>query len=133
MELKNFQEGHKGRDPVALVLDEVDEQGEEKEIILCRFCHSSITDTINQISVNGSHCHIFANPHGYVFEIGCYKRAKGCLTLLESSLEFSWFPGFLWKITTCRSCANHLGWYFFSKSSSFFGLIQKNLIIPHGI
>ncbi len=130
MRLKSFRESQPEDGLVTSVLDEVEEQGDEEEAILCGFCQSSITDTRNRIAMNGSHSHIFANPHGLVFEIGCYKRATGCLTSLEASPEFSWFSGYLWKIALCSNCSNHLGWYFFSNTSSFFGLIQENLILP---
>ena len=130
MHLKSFRESQPEDGLITVALDEVEEKGEEEEAILCGFCQSAITDTTNQIAMNGAHSHIFANPHGYVFEIGCYKRATGCLTSLESSPEFSWFSGYLWKIALCRNCSNHLGWYFFSNTSSFFGLIQENLILP---
>ena len=130
MRLKSFRENQPEDGLVTSVLDEVEEMGEEEEAILCGFCQNSITDTSNQIAMNGAHSHIFANPHGYVFEIGCYKRATGCLTSLESSPEFSWFSGYHWKIALCSNCSNHLGWYFFSNTSSFFGLIQENLILP---
>ncbi len=96
--------------------------------VRCRVCHSAVTDTDNGIAVNGSHSHIFANPHGYVFEIACYKRAAGCRVMLAPSMEFSWFRGYHWQVAICKTCSNHLGWYFQSSESSFYGLIQKNLM-----
>ena len=101
----------------------------ERKAVLCGFCYSIITHTDNLIAVDGSHSHIFANPHGYVFEIGCYKRAPGCLAILKPSAEFSWFSGYQWQVVICKTCSSHLGWYFQSNASSFFGLIQKDLII----
>jgi len=50
---------------------------EEEEYILCRQCHQAITRPAERISVQGAHHHTFANPHGIVFEIGCYKYAQG--------------------------------------------------------
>lgn len=114
---------------VAGILEKDKQETGEKEIVLCRFCCSIITHTDNLMAVNGSYYHVFANPHGHVFEIGCYKRAPGCLARLEPSAEFSWFSGYHWQIAICRTCSNHLGWYFQSNASSFFGLIQKDLII----
>ncbi|MDY0221384.1 MAG: cereblon family protein [Desulfobacterium sp.] len=111
------------------VLGKNERESEEKKAVLCRFCYSIITHTDNLMAVNGSHSHIFANPHGHVYEIGCYKRASGCLAIFEPSAEFSWFNGYHWQVTICKTCSNHLGWYFQSNASSFFGLIQKDLII----
>ena len=95
--------------------------------ILCLLCNNLITNQNNQIIINQSHKHVFANPHGIVFEIGCFKEAFGCTTLHESSNEFSWFSGFRWQIAVCRSCSNHLGWYFTKSSNFFFGLILEKL------
>lgn len=30
----------------------------------------------------------------------------------EPTLEFSWFPGYMWTIATCKTCGDHLGWIF---------------------
>jgi len=110
--------------------DRAGEQEEEKDTVRCAFCQHEVTGLEECISVNGSHAHVFANPHGFVFEIGCFKKAIGCRVSMESSCEFSWFAGYRWKIAVCGACFNHLGWFFASESNTFFGLIFKNLIIP---
>jgi hypothetical protein len=110
------------------LLEKTERETVKREAVLCKFCYSIITHTDNLIAVNGSPSHIFANPHGYVFEIECYKRAPGCLAILKPSAEFSWFSGYNWQVAICKTCSNHLGWYFQSKDSSFFGLLQKDLI-----
>ncbi|MFH1157236.1 MAG: cereblon family protein [Pseudomonadota bacterium] len=106
------------------------EQEKEQTQVLCRYCRSFVTDQEKQISVNDAHHHVFANPHGLIFDILCYSRAQGCLVLPESSSEFTWFAGYRWHAVLCRSCSNHLGWFFLSGSDSFFGLIEEHLIIP---
>ena len=115
---------------VRQALDKNKPQAANREAVLCSFCYGAVTDTDNCIAVNGSHSHIFANPHGYVFEIGCYKRAAGCVAMPAPSVEFSWFRGYHWQVAICKTCSSHLGWYFQSNESSFFGLIQKYLIGP---
>jgi len=109
---------------------QVKTKNEDKKEILCSFCNHPVTDFDMQISVNHSHQHIFANPHGLVFEIGCYKNAKGCKTVSSFSTEFTWFPGYAWKIAVCNSCSSHLGWRFISSDHSFYGLILEKLVIP---
>ncbi|MFO7884672.1 MAG: cereblon family protein [Desulfobacteraceae bacterium] len=99
--------------------------------ILCAFCKNRIASTKDQIVVNGSHDHIFANPHGLVFEVVCYRKADGCSGFSQLTREFTWFPGYSWKVAVCRFCAGHLGWFFLSETHSFYGLIAKNLILPH--
>lgn len=116
--------------PETIEKDQVKTQNEDKKQILCYFCNNPVTDFENQIVVNNAHQHVFANPHGLVFEIACYREAMGCATMAYASNEFTWFPGYEWKIAVCTSCQNHLGWKFISSSDSFYGLICDKLIFP---
>jgi hypothetical protein len=100
--------------------------GEEKKIS-CIYCNNLITRQNCQIKKNQSHKHTFPNPHGIVFEIGCFNEAVGCSALKRSSTEFSWFSGYSWRIAVCSSCLNHLGWLFTSNSNSFFGIILEKI------
>jgi hypothetical protein len=98
--------------------------------VLCRYCRRRVTEHSRGISVNGSHHHVFANPHGMVFDILCYSSADGCYPGLESSGEFTWFAGYRWHVALCRSCSHHLGWLFVGEGSSFYGLAAEFLILP---
>jgi hypothetical protein len=95
--------------------------------IYCILCNNLITNKNNQISINDAHKHSFANPHGIVFEIGCFSSARGCFSIDKSSSEFTWFSGYSWRITVCNNCQNHNGWLFSSNSNAFFGLILDKL------
>lgn len=116
--------------PSSIVEDETEEQASDKEeYILCRQCHSIITSPTERMAVQGSHQHNFANPHGIVFEIGCFRNVKGCGHAGSFSAEFSWFKGFSWRIAVCIMCLTHLGWFFASPDSdSFHGLILDRLV-----
>ena len=100
---------------------------DDERNFFCVYCNSLITNSNFQIKINTSHRHTFPNPHGIVFEIGCFKEAMGCSALKESSNEFSWFSGYNWRIAVCSSCLNHLGWLFTSNANSFFGLILEKI------
>lgn len=102
----------------------------DEEIIVCAHCNQYITDPAQQITVNGSFSHIFANPHGHVFEIGCFSQADGCGKISAPSMEFSWFMGYAWQIGICRYCSTHVGWFFSSETDRFYGLILEKLIFP---
>ncbi|MBF0469456.1 MAG: hypothetical protein HQK61_11330 [Desulfamplus sp.] len=91
-----------------------EEQAEEQKVILCAFCVNAITDVSQIISVNGSHQHVFVNPHGLVFDTGCFKECNGCIVDPRVSSEFSWFHGYSWRIAGCGRCRQHLGWFFLS-------------------
>ncbi|WP_291323465.1 cereblon family protein [Desulfonatronospira sp.] len=98
--------------------------------LLCYGCMSRITSQDAGINVNGSHRHVFVNPHGLFFEIGCFSWAVNCLGTGPSTEEFSWFPGYAWQIAVCVSCLMHLGWrYEAPDTGGFYGLIMDRLIL----
>ncbi len=101
----------------------------EHKQVFCGYCHHAVSDPEQQTQRSGAHTHLFANPNGMVFEIGCYKRAQGCYAAMDPTSEFTWFSGYQWQLSICRSCHRHLGWFFSSKEDSFFGLILDHLII----
>lgn len=109
---------------------ETDTDSSEAPVIVCRNCYNLVTEPSHQIQVNDAFTHTFANPHGHVFEIGCFSQAPGCVTASPASSEFTWFKGYQWKIGICTQCAVHLGWIFTSESHRFFGLIMDKLIFP---
>lgn len=114
----------------SLAEDEVEEKtSDDEEYILCRQCLHVITSSADRIAVQGSHQHTFANPHGIVFEIGCFQSAIGCGYAGPASNEFTWFTGFNWRVAVCVSCLTHLGWLFISTGyESFHGLILDRLV-----
>jgi hypothetical protein len=102
---------------------------DEPDLLLCRFCRKHITDPSKAMWVDGAHAHTFANPHGHVYEIGCFQAAVGVTGIGLSSEEFSWFEGYVWQVAVCDGCTAHLGWRFSSPvGKSFYGLILDHLI-----
>jgi hypothetical protein len=100
----------------------------EGHYILCRLCGNRITLTGEKISVLDAHRHTFANPHGYVFRIGCFRTAPGCRPASKGSTDFSWFAGYAWRIQVCGNCSAHLGWDFRSEEHGFHGLILERIV-----
>jgi hypothetical protein len=97
--------------------------------ILCRECLHAITRPTERISIQGQHYHTFANPHGIVFEIGCFRNAPGCGYIGAATDEFTWFAGHRWRVCVCAACLSHLGWLFAAPSGdAFHGLILDRLI-----
>lgn len=104
----------------------------EEKNILCGLCGHAITSVPEIIDINHSHKHTFANPHGIVFEIGCFRSAGGCIQIGPESADWSWFTGFTWRIAICTKCRTHLGWHFTSsEGKDFFGLILDRLLSPN--
>jgi len=114
--------------PVQEPREKLEEDAAFDQVVRCRMCGHLITHGIEAFSINGSHEHVFANPHGLVFETVCYKRAMGCVVTGVPSKEFTWFSGYEWQIALCGGCFSHLGWRFISSTSSFFCLISHHLI-----
>jgi len=103
-------------------------KSEEGKAVVCRNCRHPITAVKSLSSVDGSRTHTFFNPAGIVFEVICFSQAPGCVVHGPTSTEFSWFSGFTWRLAFCGNCFTHLGWFFESRDSFFFGLILKKLI-----
>ena len=99
----------------------------KKEFLRCTECQYPITRKVDRIAINEKHQHVFANPHGYIFQIGCFAQAPGCVIASEETSFFSWFPGHSWQIALCGQCWTLLGWAFRSSESQFFGLILDKL------
>ena len=96
--------------------------------LFCAACRHFITRQDERIPVQGGHEHRFTNPHGITYHIGCYREAAGCSVVGESTAEFTWFPGYAWRIALCANCRTHLGWRFQSEDDYFHGLIVNRLI-----
>ena len=111
------------------VKDKLDEDLKDGERILCRQCRQLITTTGERIEIQGAHQHTFFNPHGIVYEIGCFRSVIGCRYSGPPTNEFSWFAGYSWRISVCSKCLLHLGWLYLSDTEgSFSGLILNHII-----
>jgi len=111
-----------------VVVTKPEEKGKGEQPICCAHCRQPVTSKRYRMEIDGAHQHTFFNPAGIVFEIGCFSQAIGCMPTGPPSQEFSWFKGFVWRFSLCSSCFSHLGWFFESESSSFYGLIGEKLI-----
>lgn len=100
---------------------------EERRELVCRSCRAPITRRDLAMEVNGSHRHVFFNPHGLVFELGCFASAKNVLPLGPRTDEFTWFPGYAWQAVACSGCSGQLGWRYTAPGGGFFGLILAAL------
>ena len=95
--------------------------------LLCRACRARVTRPDDAIEQGGAHAYSFVNPHGLVFEIGCFARAPGCRTLEAPTLDWTWFPGWAWQPAACAGCGAHLGWRYRRGAEVFYGLILARL------
>jgi hypothetical protein len=87
-----------------------------------------ITSPAERIEVKGSHRHTFSNPLGLLFQIGCFRRVKGCVDASPPEVEWSWFQGYVWQVVLCSACATHMGWRYTGQQDCFYGLILDRLM-----
>ena len=118
---------HNAGAPVQQIDTEDTDDAHKKEFLRCTECHYPITRHSDRIAINEQHQHVFTNPHGHIFQIGCFAQAPGCLIIGPETSYFSWFPGYVWQIALCGQCGTLLGWAFRSQESQFFGLILDKL------
>ncbi|MEZ7198472.1 cereblon family protein [Pseudodesulfovibrio karagichevae] len=97
-------------------------------VLVCRACRSRITRPDLGMKVNGRHRHVFFNPEGLVFELGCFASARNLSPAGPETDEFTWFPGYRWQVVLCTGCSTQLGWRYVGADSGFFGLILKALL-----
>jgi len=102
--------------------------GDSGRALICKACRTKITRRDLAMEIEGKHEHVFFNPHGYVFELGCFASAKNIVIAGPKTDEFTWFPGYSWEVIACAGCGIQLGWRYTSHSGGFFGLILPNLM-----
>ena len=128
LETFSFKKDEEGNSEAATATLE-QEQIDEEESLYCFNCGSPITSDKQRITVGDSHEHTFVNPGGFVFHIGCFRAAPGCLQVGASTGENSWFSGYTWNYALCASCYAHLGWMYHSEDKEpFYGLILERLV-----
>ncbi|GAK58770.1 hypothetical protein U27_05745 [Candidatus Vecturithrix granuli] len=128
MGLKQGEFTHNKLEQSQLTATKNTDEPERRRFLYCTACHAPITRQTDRISINEQHEHVFANPHGYIYHIGCFAQAQGCVRAGEETDFFSWFPGYAWQIALCGRCLAFLGWAFHSSQSQFWGLILDKLI-----
>ncbi len=100
-----------------------------REPLLCSTCLTRITWKDASTIVNGAHKHVFVNPSGLVFEVGCFYKTVNLSGLGPVTSEFTWFPGYSWQTVLCSTCDSQMGWiYHAGDGSVFFGLILDRLV-----
>lgn len=106
--------------------DTLEYELEEESRLLCMNCSNEITHVSLGIERGGAFQHLFINPAGLPFRIGCFSQAPGCILHGLPTSEFTWFPGYRWQVALCDNCMTHLGW-FYTGEDEFFGLIIARL------
>ncbi len=123
-------EDHGGESKVMNTPEESTGHGGRK--LVCKTCRTVITRPDLGMEVDGKHRHVFFNPHGYVFELGCFASARNVIPTGPKTEEFTWFPEYAWQFVACAGCQAQLGWRYTGNKGGFYGLILKSLIEEEG-
>jgi len=109
-----------------LTVEEPGAEDCEESVYVCRRCKHGITMASCARSLSGRHVHVFNNPAGLVFRIGCFDDARGAEMVGQYTLEATWFAGVPWRYAHCGGCGVHLGWHY-GGAAAFWGLILGRL------
>lgn len=106
---------------------------ERCEYFGCRYCRNVICHRGDMflMSCSGPQ-NSFVNSHGFVHDTLTVRVARGLMREYDWTTEFSWFPGYAWKVACCENCSRHIGWCYKSlnadvKPKRFYGLSRANL------
>lgn len=104
--------------------------------LVCASCGAGITSKRERLEIHGAHSHTFTNPHGLIFNIGCFGNAENCRSVGEATPAWTWFRGYAWRVCVCASCGIHLGWAYEpspprAEDRGFYGLILDRLTEPN--
>lgn len=100
----------------------------DRRVLACARCQRVITSMVERTEMNGAHEHVFVNPDGQRFRIGCFADARGLLRVGPASLEWTWFAGCTWQSEVCAGCRDFLGWLYRQGEHRFHGLVLDGLI-----
>jgi len=106
---------------------------EDSEYFCCSSCKNIICykKDVFPMSRSGPQCS-FVNAGGFVHDTLTVQRAQGLIQEVGWSREFSWFPGYAWRMAHCDICNRHIGWCYKrieaeTKPKRFFGLSRSNV------
>lgn len=109
-----------------LIFEDEDQEKLGKRILVCAECGHPVTTVAESIRIRGRHDHDFRYFNDIV-QLGCFRRAEGCVGVQRISTGYSWFRGYAWQIQVCGKCYTQLGWKYMSEEGSFYGLVFKTL------
>ena len=136
------QESEESKPRILSLLQSVLHQ-EEDVHLYCSLCNFEITTIHDRMHIEEKHEHIFPNPGGHIYRLGCFHQAPGCIQAGKFTGQYSWFEGCSWKYALCANCRIHLGWMYRFEARTrstgsneigdvFYGLILTRLVSIKG-
>ncbi|XP_050542239.1 protein cereblon-like [Daktulosphaira vitifoliae] len=97
------------------------------DYFLCRICGNDLSPvstlmhidcpaslksrTTHQFGIKDIRIHTVQNSLHLKFDVIILKKAF-CIGKGNWQSDFSWFPGYVWKVCVCAHCGQHIGWMF---------------------
>ena len=102
-------------------------QDEAPPALVCRACGTAISreDAVFSAAQGGA-VGVYANPGGWLRRVVTVRWAENLRLVGEPTEEFTWFPGFAWRVAECGGCGQHLGWRY-DDPAGFHGLVLDRL------
>jgi len=109
---------------------ETEESTLEVQAIVCRSCDTKLSSAAYIITMGTKGAsQAFSNPAGQLREILTLSQVWNLQLEPKATTDFTWYPGYAWRICYCAGCNTHLGWRYEavaeSSPNSFFGLLSK--------
>ena len=95
--------------------------------LYCALCRAVLARVPERITRRDAHAHRCVNPHGFSYEIGCFRRVENGRTHGDATVTDTWFPGYAWRVLSCGACDTHVGWHFRADGDDFCGLILSSI------
>lgn len=110
--------------------DQSDDWVHEDDAFLCVSCELDVAERDAVFDPGAGPLQLHVNPHGHLHEILTLSAARNLAYYGEETTEFTWFPGYAWRVALCGRCHSHLGWRFAAVEESrtpatFYGLLRK--------
>jgi hypothetical protein len=99
-----------------------EEKALKKRRLCCAACGHPVTQVAEKVDILGRHEWAFG-LYNEIVQLGCFRKADGCVGVRQVAHGYSWFRGYAWQIQVCGKCYTQLGWKYTSPEDSFYGLI----------
>ncbi len=95
----------------------------EDDPLRCAVCDLPVAHRHDRQGIDGPAARTFFNPSGILMAVTTFRRAHTAHDG-PATTEFTWFPGYAWRIASCPRCGVQLGWRF-EGDTTFWALLDR--------
>ncbi|XP_063366294.1 protein cereblon-like [Cydia amplana] len=107
---------------------------DKSKALCCGTCGAELSRRTHMFAMSSDGVHAnYTNYGGFMHDVVTVRTAHDTL-LGPPSAEYSWFPGYTWRVAQCGACGTHVGWRFDAmkrklRPAQFFALC-RNVVMP---